>query len=98
MKEIQDKINKITQHITSVGSKIKNKDKRYCLFHKEMTDALDNMETIISDYLMNNKSNIEVDTQIDKYIKDTEYTRNTINLFAPFILHYQILNDINSIN
>jgi hypothetical protein len=98
MKEIQGKINKISQQISEFSSKIKNKDKRYCLFHKEMTDALDNIETIISDYLMNNKSNIEVDEQIDKYIKNAEHTRNTINLFTPFILHYQILNDINSIN
>lgn len=97
MKEIQNKLNNIVNKIDELNSKIKEKDKRYCLFHKEMTDALENIETIISDYVMENKTNIEVDEKINKYIKNAEHIRNTINLFTPFILHYQILNDINSI-
>lgn len=97
MKEIQDQLDKITKQINDLNSKIKKKDKRYCLFHKEMKDTLDNIESIITDYVLENKTNIEVDEQIDKYIKNAEHVRNTINLFTPFILHYQILSDINSI-
>ena len=96
MKEIQNKLDKVINRINNLSSKIKNKDKRYCLFHKEMTDALENIETIITDYMMENKSNIEVDEQIDKYIKNAEHVRDTINLFTPFILHYQILSDLDS--
>ena len=95
MNEITNKMTKLLERLN--GIKIKDRNNKYCLFYKDMMDSLDKVSDVIDDYLLDNKSDIQVNKEIQQHIAQTEYTKSVIDVFSPFILHYQILNDLNKL-
>lgn len=86
-------INNIIKEITDKISNIEAKDsKLYALFIVKLIEKLEDCETIIDDYLIDNFKNLDIDSEIKKKIDEVKHTRNMINLFLPYMMCLQLNN------
>jgi len=89
MDTLDDKLDEVIDKLDNL--KIKNKDNKYVFFYKKVFTKLDDILDIISDYQIDNKSNLEITEELEKEIKDAKHVRDTINIFLPFMLYYEVM-------
>ena len=100
LNDLNDKLSKINiENIEDINHQNNSKkNNKYCLFVKNMNDVFDKLDDTIDDFLLNDKTDKEIDDEIKLHIENVKHTRKIINLFTPHILRYQLFNDLNKLS
>ena len=92
MDNIIDKVKELESKINTL--KIKTYNKGFILFSKKLIDSINDSISIIENYYIEDKNNLDIDRELDLEIKNLEHVKSMMDIFLPLILYYQINNNI----
>ena len=100
IKDLDKRVNELKDKLSKINlreEREKKDNKKYCLFMKNMNDKFEEISDLIDEYILDDKSNLEINSEINEHIENVKNTKKIIDIFAPYILHYQIMNDLNNL-
>jgi hypothetical protein len=85
--EIETKINDINKRFRNINS---NEFKKKLVLYDNINNHLNEIENILDDYEINNKSELELDEEIDQRISSNLKYKKLIRDIGPLIIYYQL--------
>ena len=85
--EIQTKINDINKRFRNINS---NEFKKKLVLYDNINNYLNEIENILDDYEIINKSELELDEEIDQRISSNLKYKKLIRDIGPFLIYYQL--------
>ena len=85
--EILKKTNDIIKRFRNINS---NELKKKLVLYDNVNSHLNEIENILDDYEINNKSELELDDEINKRISNNLKFKKLIKDIGPFIIYYQL--------
>ena len=94
--EIDFKIKNLKDRYQNLNKKFDGNFKKKLILYDDIDSKLNDIEYLLDNFETNNENDIELDLEIEKRINDNKEYKKLVNIFAPYIIIYQ-LNNLNNI-
>ena len=92
MNEVNKKILELNNRLTELD-KLDISSKSKALLAIKLIESIDNLNDIIDNFEINNSNEFRINKEIQMRINDNKKMKEIINVFAPYILLYQLSNN-----
>ena len=92
MNEVSKKITELNTRLVEID-KFDISSKSKALLYVKLIESIDNINEIIDNFEINSLNEFRIDREIQMRIHDNKKMKEIINVFAPYILLYQLSNN-----
>ena len=92
MNNVNKKISELNNRLIEID-KLDISSKSKALLYVKLIESIDNINEIIDNFEINSLNEFRIDREIQMRIHDNKKMKEIINVFAPYILLYQLSNN-----